>query len=441
MRSTGHQDLDLSQDEVPLHAIQAAIATGDLPRLNRLVSTSPPPSDTIRCLAKRCSEYSDADVDSNADEAFPTFTLSDPRICAARYGQVDIIKFLVESGLDMGHERNYKGGLTPLHCAAHYGHNPTIKFLLKLGMDIDAPTDYQECTALDLAIGADRKSTVKLLVRSHSHAFPEDGLHPIFRAIDTGDLHMVRLLFELDAGILQGSAFVYTPLDAAAMQGQPEIIEFLLDVGADIDKGAGERLASPLCFAAERGHLRAARTLIERGASVNGIGGNFGTTPLMSACSSICKSVQSMIDLLISNGADVNICRSQHPTSNIRRTALTEACSEAIGVETIERLLHHGAHVNLGSPPPLEILLRRREQNISAMRLLLKAGANACMVSETLRGIFDRALGKSLLEWRWQDPEEELQVLEQQLEDGWSVWRGTVLEMTDIDGMSTDNES
>lgn len=232
---------------------------------------------------------------------------------------------------------------------------------------------------------------------------------------------MVRLLFELGKGVLEGNSTGSSPLSVAASSeyGQDEIIDFLLDSGANVDGIPCERFNdTPLCKAARFGKLKAARKLIERGASVNGIIAAFGTTPLTSAVLSTSCTV-SMIDLLIANGADVNMCRPKHQSSIKRCTALTEACLGFSGVEIIERLLHHGVNVNLGSPPPLENALESK-QSVDVTRLLLKAGANVGLVSknciETLRSIAGGALDLDTIREPWyrcKEPSKKLEVLEE----------------------------
>jgi hypothetical protein len=59
----------------------------------------------------------------------------------------------------------------------------------------------------------------------------------------------------------------YTPLHRAAELGGPDVVEYLLSRGADIeaDSGSGWR---PLHLSARLGNLRTIRTLVEKGASL-----------------------------------------------------------------------------------------------------------------------------------------------------------------------------
>lgn len=442
------EDLDLSQEEILFQAIRTAIAHGDLRRLRDLVSASPPPCDTIQGLAQRYRQFAKRRGIRKKEVLSDPFT-RDIRTCAARHGQLDIIKALTESELAL-HD-SYPHGITPLHWAARYGHDSTIRYFLQhYRMEIDV--EEEGYTALDYAIMANRKSAVKLLVANLPQEFLWSSSHPLYTAIRSGNLGMVRLLFELDMGVLQGNAAWSPPLDWAAERGDTQIINFLLDSGASVDGEEKRTQRTPLCSAASFGKLPAARVLIQRGASVNGVGGNFGTTPLMCACyfeeEDDIWPAKFMIDLLISKGADVDICRPDSPSAKVARTALTEACSGYAIIEIIEQFLLHGADPNLGSPTPLEIALSGGH-GAATVRLLLKAGAKVNLVSrrcmENLRGIVDGSLDKGRIGRPWgsyYEPTRKLQLLHQYISHG----SDEVIEISSgedtlsDDEMSTDSE-
>lgn len=212
-----------------------------------------------------------------------------------------------------------------------------------------------------------------------------------------------------------------SPLCMAIQREQPEIVDFLLEFGANTEEIVDASLrTTPLCLAAGAGNLHAARALIITGASINGADGIFGTTPLIRVCHwHDTSAADAIVDLLISNGADINLCRPLYRSDNETHTALTAACSRSSAKsEAIERLLQHSADVNLGCPTPLEELLRGR-QGVNTARLLLNAGAKVDLLSEDciamLRGIGECALDRRYLGWPWKfcrEPEEKLQLLE-----------------------------
>ena len=90
-----------------------------------------------------------------------------------------------------------------------------------------------------------------------------------------------------------------TPLIIAACKGQIEMVQILLDSGADINRAS--RLGStPLWHSAGRGHEDVVKTLIDRGADLNKAD-KYGWTPLHNAV--MCQR-NKIIKLLIDRGAD-----------------------------------------------------------------------------------------------------------------------------------------
>ncbi len=105
--------------------------------------------------------------------------------------------------------------------------------------------------------------TTKLTAKDVLHRYMDEDL-PEFSGIDLIDVN-------------QKGQYGNTPLDAAAVSGNVEEIEALLNGGADPDI-QGEHGCTPLYNAVAQVHLEAVRLLLSRGAKP-AIRSGFGDTP------------------------------------------------------------------------------------------------------------------------------------------------------------------
>ena len=92
----------------------------------------------------------------------------------------------------------------------------------------------------------------------------------------------------------------FTPLHAAAMKGQIEIVTVLLSMKADTEARSASG-GTPLHDAAFAGQADAARMLIEKGAKIDSVDAESGNTPLHHAASWGRKAV---VVLLLEKGAN-----------------------------------------------------------------------------------------------------------------------------------------
>jgi len=131
----------------------------------------------------------------------------------------------------------------------------------------------------------------------------------LHHAAANGDLSTVELLLEKgtttinDTSRVQRSGFVggWTPLHLACLNGHPEVIEILLDHGADIEARDGIQ-RTPLILAAESKNLRVAEILVDRGANINAVAIRGYTAILWGTRNQFTEYV----DLLIEKKADIS---------------------------------------------------------------------------------------------------------------------------------------
>lgn len=143
-----------------------------------------------------------------------------------------------------------------------------------------------------------------------------DNLEPndtrLIHAIRDRDTKLTRSLIKLGSNVNQPNSVGYTPLGEAVTQGSFEIIQDLLEAGADPDCGSE---STPLYAAAVQGRIEIAALLIQAGADVNL--SSDGETPLMGAAA---EGNMNIVQLLIEAGADAN-ARTQDGKSALTRAA------------------------------------------------------------------------------------------------------------------------
>ena len=98
---------------------------------------------------------------------------------------------------------------------------------------------------------------------------PDSDVETIHKPAHEGDLKRVKEIIKKDPSQINIQDIRgFTPLQLASGKGHIQVVEYLLERGADTESGndVGDR---PLSFAAKFGHYETVRMLLERGAEVN----------------------------------------------------------------------------------------------------------------------------------------------------------------------------
>ncbi len=165
-------------------------------------------------------------------------------------------------------------GNTLLHEAVKRGDARDVHFLIEQGVDLDA-RNASGYTPLVLAIVTGHLHLLPVLISAGANPLLRDrqgdsALHHVARVTHaTIEERQEAATILLDAGcpIDISGACLHSPLHAAAMHNQWELIGFLLDYGADINGGNKFDLR-PLQYALNHCATEAAVVLLERGATV-----------------------------------------------------------------------------------------------------------------------------------------------------------------------------
>ena len=194
---------------------------------------------------------------------------------AARLGRnMNVISLLMSRGADINAVD--KAGETALILAVTSDNNNVsmVSGILKLGADIGVRSAYGKgMTALEIADSLERPAMVAA-INNLTSSDPELIKVPnLVAAIVAGDIYQVKsLLGGVSAEML--TTAIGTPerqnrvLLKAAHKGMVEVVELLLDGGADINSFDGDRNTA-LNLAARSNQISVAKLLLKRGCNVN----------------------------------------------------------------------------------------------------------------------------------------------------------------------------
>ncbi|MBQ9681852.1 MAG: ankyrin repeat domain-containing protein [Neisseriaceae bacterium] len=309
-------------------------------------------TETVRCLLGHRTKGHRA----KRQAANPYVTLKDSAmdafLFAVRSGNADTVCLLLDKvSIDINHQSEYELidyehytiMPTPLMLAARYGHTDVMKLLIEKGADV---------SIIEKALS---------LATKHGH------------------IASVRLLFELGLANANSTDHWETPiLTIASGNGHKDLVQFLLDNGAEVNRlggfGGYETAIKDAVFG---NHIEIVQLLLDAGADVN-LGDKIGNLKSINAqpvlymvCDTYGEKINmDMLKLLLDAGVNVNAM------DNLHETALYKAAENG-DIDAVRLLLDYGADVNLGRETPLITALSDDSKNMHAIvQLLIDNGAD-----------------------------------------------------------------
>lgn len=168
---------------------------------------------------------------------------------AAIAGNLQLVMLLVQYGANMTALSVNQFGDLPIHLAAAYGHENIVNWMLDNGVTVD--------------------------VRNRL------GATPLFSAVHNKRLEIAHFLLDrgaaVNARVINGDN--RTSLHEAAALGSVDLVQLLLDGGADINATTSDENQTPLHWAEKVGQQKTADLLIQNGADIT-VRDKNGKTPL-----------------------------------------------------------------------------------------------------------------------------------------------------------------
>ena len=202
----------------------------------------------------------------------------------------------------------------------------------------------------------------------------KDSLYtPLAAAVVYGSLEIISFLLNHGANIEKQTSDGFSPLALAVFLDKEPVVRLLLKYGAYIYTRTKENL-TPLHIAAHHDRTNMIKILIEYGSIVDITGSIYECTPFQEA---IFQNSKKSYTLLHQYGSDVNFCFKN------KRTALHIAASYN-NVDAINFLVSHGACVDsMDEECITPLLLALLSQSFDAAKTLILCGAN---INHMLKG-------------------------------------------------------
>ena len=181
-------------------------------------------------------------------------------------GQIETVRYLVslpQVDVTQGNNR----GNTALHVAVRDQHANVVQVLIDAGADVNR-RDSNGQTPLHIASREGALNVVKLLVGAGAGVCvaDEEGMTCLAIASVNGHIRTVRYLVSLpQMDIAKADSEGNTALHMAARWDRADVVQVLIDAGADIESSMGY---TPLCAASSEGALDAVKLLVRAGANV-----------------------------------------------------------------------------------------------------------------------------------------------------------------------------
>ena len=288
--------------------------------------------------------------------------------CAARKGNLNVLKLLKESGANI-HAQTERGDNVIMSASPGTGHCDTVRWLIEQGVDVNH-CDKTGYTAVHCAARKGNLNVLKLLKESGAniHAQTERGDNVIMSASPgTGHCDTVKWLIEQGVDVNHCDKTGYTAVHCAARKGNLNVLKLLKESGANIHAQT-ERGDNVIMSASPgTGHCDTVKWLIEQGVDVNHCD-KTGYTAVHCAAH---KGNLDVLKLLKESGANI------HAQTESGDNVIMSASLGTGDCDTVKWLIEQGVDVNhCDKTGCTAVHCVAQEGNLDVLKLLKESGAN-----------------------------------------------------------------
>lgn len=252
---------------------------------------------------------------------------------AAQSNSLKMIELLLSRGLNVNAAT--LNGRKPLHCAVQYSKMESVVFLLENGAKVSCSSGE---TCQPVIHEAAKQGNIKILQLIIDHGadvnFIHEGYSALYAALKKRNTDGAILLVNSGADVNVKTSKGKSPLYKAVKSSAFRVIQHLLENGADVKTENGENQETVLHIACERGYMKTAALLIDRGADLSATCKS-GTTPMSRAFT---FDKVGLIELLLDKGANI--------METIDGVQLLHLAASRGSVSIVDRLLKLGANIS-----------------------------------------------------------------------------------------------
>ena len=302
---------------------------------------------------------------------------------ALRAQDVEVIRIALDYGIDPNKQRIAfeRETITPLQFTSYQCNLEIASMLLNAGADVSGSLSYAVYSNYPK-----NPEMVSLLLAKGAHANTADGASALYRVLARGDVLSARILVSAGADVTSVYKDGYTTLHLAR---KDEMVKILLQAGADVNAvtcyettvlelvvqyGSTntiqslldadlEVFGSAVYFAVDRGDIEILQILLNAGADIDACYENSRRTALTRAVEN--ENV-SLVKFLLESGADVNGCTLEHDSD----------CSDLLKYDDYENPISWDEYTWKNYTP---LQAASFHQDIEIARTLIEAGANVNM--------------------------------------------------------------